>query len=335
MSFGSLISRGGAVVGGKIKIGDDAVSPSAGAIRWTGSDFEGYNGTKWQSFTQDTQGGGGKVYEAKSQSFSSSGVFSVPEGVTTVWVSLGGGGGGGGGGMVNQNAIVSPGGGGGAGREIMYKQVSVSGGTTIPVTVGAGGLGGVSGLIVYKGSLSPRGNNGADGGISSFGSFVSAAGGGGGKTGSVLSKYENKPGSGGDIGGQPGKCYDLYEGIDRCLSLIDIWTGGIGTMQYGGAGGGVVGGTGASYTTKVVTSTGGDGTTISENRVDQIFAATDGTSGVSGGGGGGIVNPSVSYPKIPVLPINGGKGGSGYASVYWCDAGLTPVSGSISSGLCQ
>ena len=58
--------------------------------------------------------------------------------------------------MVNQNAIVSPGGGGGAGREIMYKQVSVSGGTTIPVTVGAGGLGGVSGLIVYKGSLSPE-----------------------------------------------------------------------------------------------------------------------------------------------------------------------------------
>ena len=106
-------------------------------------------------------------------------------------------------------------------------------------------------------------------------------------------------------------------------------------MQYGGAGGGVVGGTGASYTTKVVTNMGGDGTTISENRVDQIFAATDGTSGVSMVVAGGIVNPSVSYPKIPVLPINGGKGGSGYASVYWCDAGLTPVSGSISSGLCQ
>ena len=86
VSFGSLISRGGAVVGGKmvvggkIKIGDDAVSPSAGDIRWTGSDFEGYIGTQWLSFTKDTQGGGGKVAAAKYQKFISSGVFSVPEG---------------------------------------------------------------------------------------------------------------------------------------------------------------------------------------------------------------------------------------------------------------
>src|SRR3990167_6133787 len=38
-------------VAGKIKVGDDSVSPAAGTIRWTGSDFEGYDGTVWKSLT--------------------------------------------------------------------------------------------------------------------------------------------------------------------------------------------------------------------------------------------------------------------------------------------
>jgi hypothetical protein len=40
-------------VNGKVKIGDDAATPSAGTIRWnaTSNDFEGYNGTEWLSLT--------------------------------------------------------------------------------------------------------------------------------------------------------------------------------------------------------------------------------------------------------------------------------------------
>ena len=38
-------------VAGKIKVGDDSVSPTAGVIRWTGSDFEGYDGSAWKSLT--------------------------------------------------------------------------------------------------------------------------------------------------------------------------------------------------------------------------------------------------------------------------------------------
>ena len=38
-------------VAGKIKVGDDSVSPTAGTIRWTGSDFEGYDGSAWKSLT--------------------------------------------------------------------------------------------------------------------------------------------------------------------------------------------------------------------------------------------------------------------------------------------
>ena len=37
-------------VAGQIKIGkDDSISPAGGTIRWTGSDFEGYDGTQWVS----------------------------------------------------------------------------------------------------------------------------------------------------------------------------------------------------------------------------------------------------------------------------------------------
>ena len=94
--------------------------------------------------------GAAEVAAAKYQKFISSGVFSVPEGESTVWVTMGGGGGGGGGGMVNYNAIVAPGGGGGQGQSVVLKEISVPSGATIPVTVGAGGAGGVSGSFIYK-----------------------------------------------------------------------------------------------------------------------------------------------------------------------------------------
>ena len=36
---------------GRIKIADSDRSPEAGTIRWTGTDFLGWNGTKWISLT--------------------------------------------------------------------------------------------------------------------------------------------------------------------------------------------------------------------------------------------------------------------------------------------
>ncbi|HEX2628913.1 MAG TPA: hypothetical protein VHM26_07875 [Chitinophagaceae bacterium] len=46
-------------VNGKIKVGDDVASPSAGTIRWNAarSDFEGFNGNEWLSLTQGKQAG--------------------------------------------------------------------------------------------------------------------------------------------------------------------------------------------------------------------------------------------------------------------------------------
>lgn len=118
---------------------DGSDRQSAGEIRWSGTDFEGYDGTQWKSFTADTTGGGGKIYEARRQSFSTNGNFAAPEGVTTVWVSVIGGGG---------------------GTKKLTKDTEY-------------------------------GVNGADGGISSFGSFVSVTGGKGGKRSPTYA--ESKP----------------------------------------------------------------------------------------------------------------------------------------------
>ncbi|WP_445735398.1 hypothetical protein [Mariniflexile sp.] len=46
-------------VNGKVKLTNDAIAPSAGTMRYdaTSSDFEGYNGTRWNSFTQSRSSG--------------------------------------------------------------------------------------------------------------------------------------------------------------------------------------------------------------------------------------------------------------------------------------
>lgn len=98
-----------------------------------------------------------------TQTFTSSGSFTVPAGITVLAVSVGGGGGGGGG-----CVLANSGGGGGSGAEA-FGIVSVTPGATVAVTVGAGGSAGASG-----------GGNGGSGGTSSFGVYVTATGGAGG-----------------------------------------------------------------------------------------------------------------------------------------------------------
>lgn len=48
--FGNGWFQGSLDVDGQIKVGkDESISPDAGTIRWTGLDFEGYDGTQWVS----------------------------------------------------------------------------------------------------------------------------------------------------------------------------------------------------------------------------------------------------------------------------------------------
>ena len=109
------------------------------------------------------------------------GTFIVPPDVTTVFVSACGGGGGGGGGVYyydpDSGYPWTRGGTGGEGGCVIRKPVEVTPGEEIAVTIGAGGSGGRWGW----GPPSSGAENGSAGGVTSFRSYVSVGGGGGGK----------------------------------------------------------------------------------------------------------------------------------------------------------
>ncbi len=122
------------------------------------------------------------------QSFTANGSFVVPQGVTRLRVRTIGGGGGGGG------NTTSGGGGGGGGGGYAEGVYAVGPGQVLTVTVGAAGTGGVNN------SGSASGNSGANGGTTSFGAFLSAAGGTGGQ-GSLSAGQGNSGSGGGGSGG--------------------------------------------------------------------------------------------------------------------------------------
>nr|WP_199065137.1 pyocin knob domain-containing protein [Chromobacterium sp. ASV5] len=101
--------------------------------------------------------------------FTSSGTFTVPANVTTIYIS--GCGGGGGGGASYTSTPTGGGGGGGAGQSIIRAAYSVNPGSLISITVGAAGAGGT-----------PGGATGSAGGQTIVGSLVTLAAGTGGNS---------------------------------------------------------------------------------------------------------------------------------------------------------
>lgn len=101
----------------------------------------------------------------RSELFTSSGTFTAPTGVTTVFLTMCGGGGGGGG-----SGSATRSGGGGGGLSCYRVAYTVVAGNNYTVTVGAGGAGGAGGGA----------NNGSTGGASSFDTTISVDGGLGG-----------------------------------------------------------------------------------------------------------------------------------------------------------
>lgn len=149
--------------------------------------------------------------------FTESGVFVVPEGVDTVWVTLCGGGGGGG--ESTSSGAVNKAGGGGGGAEVIIKQrVNVTPGENISVQIGEGG--------------GPE----SAGGVTSFGDYVSASG-GGGANGSFA-------GGAGGPGGEAGESGEQNGPGGRGGHTIF----GIGGAKYGGPGTGFGSGGGGEGT---------------------------------------------------------------------------------------
>lgn len=212
------------------------------------------------------------------QTFTSSGSFTVPDGVTTLYLSgcAGGGGGGGGGGNPTTGSSGGGGGGGGAGNIAINQSVTVVPGQTYTVTIGARGNGGAN-----SGSSSSDGKNGTAGGTTSFGSLLTLSGGGAGLGG----VSGGNPSPGGGFGGAPG---GSDGGDGNFTTAVATGNGGVGASGPFG----VNGGRGRSGTP------GRSG-----------YAATG--YGTGGGGGGGSYGPGGG------IGAAGGNGSPGILIVRW------------------
>jgi len=228
---------------------------------------------------------------AGSQSFSSSGQFTVPPGVTSISVSVLGGGGGGGGGHVNCSNSSHSGGAGGGGASASGSHL-VTPGQRISFTVGAGGAGGAGG------------SSGGSGGTSSI-LGTSAAGGGGGAPGTGNGRGASGNNLGGGNGGTGG-----------------AWKGGAGTAGGSGRvtiswGAAFIPGTPGVAARPTVTETiqgarggrgAGGGYSFSKVRVypGDVITVAVGARGTNGGSGGASLTTPRNY--------SGGSGGAGSKS---------------------
>lgn len=214
-----------------------------GAVTGSGS----FDGSANLSITTSS----GTIPSHGKQLFTASGTFIVPIGINTVWVTMCGGGGGAGGGRYSSlyETYFGGGNGGGAGCAIA-QAVMVTAGETVNVTIGAGGVGG------YNSSSSGAITAGVNGGITSFGNYLSCSGGGGGaKNTSNSSSLSDSAsvGSAGGFGGQPGfgqggnSLFGIggsptYSSLSYVATGIGFGSGGAfviidsGTACYSGAG---------------------------------------------------------------------------------------------------
>lgn len=158
---------------------------------------------------------------ARFQKLTASGSFTVPAGVTTLYISgCAGGGGGGGAGGSRVGGDASGGGGGGAGQAIFKTPFNVTPGQVINITIGAYGFSGGGGAI------NSNGYDGGTGGNTVIGTLVTLLGGGGGRMGK----------GGVVVGGSDG-------GVGFPSGASGGGSGGTGTGGTGTGGGGAGGNT--------------------------------------------------------------------------------------------
>lgn len=220
------------------------------------------------------------------QTFTTSGTWTCPENVSTVYLSgcaAGGGGGGGGGAPDASTKTSSSGGGGGAGEAVIKRAVTVVPGTVYNITIGSGGVAGNGGA--------PAGNGvgGSAGGSTSFGSQLTLSGGGAGGAGSAATGSSSNPIGGG--GGVPGGSTGSTGSIN---SIVPSIGGAGGSGPFGTGGGASRGSTGSG-------SSAGTG------------SASPVGSGYGSGGGGG----AGTLGATGTAGNNGSAGTNGIMILEW------------------
>ena len=225
------------------------------------------------------------TYAPQVSSFTASGTFTVPTGLTTVNVLVVAGGGGGGG----------FGAGGGAGGLIYRPGFPITPGTPISVTVGDGGT--------------PNSYfNGVNGQDSVFSTLTSKGGGGGGsRNGGITTGQPGGSGGGSGNAGAGSAIQPTQSGESGNYGFGNAGgNNGTGSSAESGGGGGAAGAAGSNGATR----NGGNG------GVGKAYTIADGTTSVyyAGGGGGGVHDVLGSIPG-PNTRGDGGQGGGGDGSI--------------------
>lgn len=249
----------------------------------------------------------------KSQTFTSSGTWVCPANVFNVWITGWGGGGGGGGGC--GNTIDAFGGGGGGAAVKTISVTTVIPGASYNVIIGGGGNGATG--IISTGAQS----RGTVGSPTTFGSILTALGGGGGSGDSNTHAGANFTFGGLNSPNVPS--FYNYSALNDWESQHNIGSGGVGSncgnhatdgmpqeayvggtkgtnQTYGGAGGG--GGAGPD-------GNGANGGQPGNGAVGGNGSNAAANSGAGGGGGGGTTSNNSGG--------NGGNGGSGQLTIAW------------------
>ena len=240
-------------------------------------------------------GEGGGSYAFVTEIIESSKVYTVPTGIKNNQIHVRIFGGGGGGGKNGSGASTTCAGGGGGWMNNGW--INVSQGSTIQVTIGAGGNG-----CLYN-------DNGNSGGTTSFGTYLSAAGG----TGGIINGSNIYGGNGG-AGGGASSSRNSHGGIGYQFGGGGIWTTGgtscnnctVGTGGQWGGNGGLQKNSGTTAPSSNISPENGINTiaTIQESDGINALAIGYGKAGVNYGGGGGGYG------------ANGGNGNAGGGGGY-------------------
>ena len=254
---------------------------------------------EWISFRNNAPGKDVTPCGAVSWS-SGSYTFTVPTGVTSIYVvAVGGGGGGGGSSAGNYGWPMGGGGGGGGAGQVTSGQYGVSPGQTLTVYVGAGGAGGL-----YTAYDSVAGSNGGASGVSGLISAEGGQGGGGGI--SVYPSAEEEY----IYCAYPFYYWYIYPWAGPYCPNSD-YSSPVGGGYGGSSGGGA--GTGPDLSGYSYGGAGGSSSYGSGGAGGTPYSSHAGGGGIGAGGGGG---GSSGYSPNDTITLSG-AGGGGYVYLAW------------------